>query len=92
MYDSVAKSLKIDEQKVSVFRIPPDCIPCIKKYIRLTFHTDGQEEQLRGSWTGSTMDGKSNCPPGTIVLTRIQKSAFKPEVAAGTDRTKTWNW
>jgi hypothetical protein len=26
------------------------------------------------------MDGKSTCPPGTIVLTRIQKSAFKPEV------------
>jgi hypothetical protein len=79
VYDSISKSLKIDEQKVSVFRIPPDCIPCIKKYI-LTFHTDGREEQLRGSWTGKTMDGKSNCPAGTIVLTRIQKSTFKPDV------------
>jgi hypothetical protein len=28
------------------------------------------------------MDGKNNCPPGTIVLTRILKSAFKPEVPA----------
>jgi hypothetical protein len=46
----------------------------------LTFHTDGKEEQLRGSWAGNTMDGKSSCPPGTIVLTRILKSAFKPEV------------
>jgi len=79
IYDTITKSLNIEEQKVSVFRIPPDCIPCIKKYT-LTFHTDGREEQLRGSWTGKTMDGKSTCPPGTIVMTRIQKSAFKPEV------------
>jgi len=79
LYDTVTKSLKIDEHKVSVFRIPPDCIPCIKKY-DLSFHTDGKEEQLRGSWTGKTMDGKSNCPSGTIVLTRIQKSTFKPDV------------
>lgn len=78
-YDSINKSLSIEEQKVSVFRIPPDCIPCIKKYT-LSFHTDGREEQLRGSWTGKTMDGKSNCPAGTIVLTRIQTPAFKPEV------------
>ena len=78
-YDSVNKALRIEEQKVSIFHIPPDCIPCIKNYT-LTFHTDGREEQLRGSWTGKTMDGKSNCPAGTIVLTRIQTPAFKPEV------------
>jgi hypothetical protein len=78
-YDSTTKALSIEEQKVSVFRIPPDCIPCIKKY-SLTFHTDGKEEQLRGAWIGKTMDGKSNCPPGTIVMTRIQKPAFAPEV------------
>ena len=79
LYDTTSKSLNIEEQKVSLFRIPPDCIPCIKKYT-LTYHTDGKEEQLRGSWTGKTMDGKSICPAGTIVLTRIQKPAFKPEV------------
>lgn len=78
-YDSITKSLSIEEQKVSVFQIPPDCIPCIKRYA-LTFHTDGKEEQLRGSWTGKTMDGKNNCPPGTIVLTRTHKPAFKPRV------------
>ncbi len=77
--DTVTKSMTIAENKVSIFRIPPDCIPCIKKYT-LNFHTDGREEQLRGSWTGRTMDGKSNCPAGTIVLTRIQTPAFKPEV------------
>ena len=43
----------------------------------MSFHKGGNEEQLRGSWTGKTMDNKSNCPPGTIVLTRYTKSAFK---------------
>jgi hypothetical protein len=76
-YDSVAKNMLIDEQKVATFHIPPDCIPCIKRY-SLAFHTDGREEQLRGSWTGKTMDNKSSCPPGSIVMTRIQQSAFKP--------------
>lgn len=80
LYDSVAKSMIIDENKVATFHIPPDCIPCIKKY-SLSFHTDGREEQLRGTWSGKTMDNKSSCPPGTIVMTRIQKSAFKPDVA-----------
>lgn len=79
LYDSVAKSMVIDENRVATFHIPADCIPCIKKYA-LTFHTDGTENQLRGSWTGKTMDNKNSCPPGTIVLTRIEKSAFKPDL------------
>lgn len=76
-YDSSTKSIQIEEQRVSVFRIPADCIPCIKKYT-LTFHKEGKDEQLRGSWTGKTMDGKSICPAGTIVLNRIMQSAFEP--------------
>ena len=79
IYDSTTNSLVIEEKKVAVFRIPADCIPCIKKYT-LTYHTDGREEQIRGSWTGKTMDNRSSCPAGTIVLTRIQKSAFDPPV------------
>lgn len=79
LYDSAAKSMVIDEQRVATFHIPADCIPCIKRY-SLSFHTDGKEEQLRGSWTGKTMDNKSICPPGTIVMTRIQQSAFKPSL------------
>ncbi|HTD92161.1 MAG TPA: hypothetical protein VK644_00045 [Chitinophagaceae bacterium] len=78
-YDQATKALRIEEQKVSVFHIPPDCLPCIKTYV-LEYHTDGKEEQLRGSWTGKMMDGRSSCPAGTIVLTRIQKSAFKPDL------------
>jgi hypothetical protein len=80
MYDTASKSLNMEELQVSVFHIPADCIPCIKKYI-LTYHSDGKEEQLRGTWTGRTMDNKSICPPGTIVMTRIQRPSFKPEVA-----------
>ena len=77
IYDSTSKTLTMEEQKVSVFHIPPDCIPCIKKY-SLEFHKENNEEQLRGAWSGKTMDGKSTCPPGTIVMTRIQKPVFKP--------------
>lgn len=80
-WDSTSSSLVIEEKKVSVFRIPADCIPCIKKYL-LTYHTDGREEQIRGSWSGKTMDNRSTCPAGTIVLTRIQKSAFEPPIPA----------
>lgn len=79
VYDSLAKNMIINELKVATFQIPADCIPCIKKY-SLAFHTDGKEEQLRGSWTGKTMDNKNDCPPGSIVMTRIQQSAFKSTV------------
>lgn len=79
LYDTASKTLSLEEKQVAVFHIPADCIPCIKKYT-LTYHTDGKEEQLRGSWTGKTMDNKNTCPPGTIVMTRIQKPAFRPEI------------
>lgn len=82
-FDPVTKAISINEIKVMTFKVPPDCIPCIKKY-NLTYHRGGvnvvQEEQLRGSWTGTTMDNKSSCPPGTIVLIRYDKSTFKPEM------------
>ena len=86
-YDSLAKNMVIDEKNVATFRIPADCIPCIKKYT-LSFHTDGTEQQLRGSWTGKTMDNKNSCPPGTIVLTRIEKSAFKPDLPPKLEQRK----
>lgn len=81
LYSEKDKILTIEEEKVSMFKIPPDCTPCMKKYA-LTYHTDGKEEQLRGSWTGHTMDNKSICPSGTIVLIRTQKPAFTPDMPA----------
>lgn len=83
VYKKDSNSISINEIGVTTFHVPADCVPCIKKYM-LTYHKGGgnvvSEEQLRGSWTGRTMDGKQNCPPGTIVLTRFEKSTFKPEM------------
>ena len=78
-YKSDSNNISISEIGVTTFHIPGDCIPCIKKYF-LTYHKGGNEEQLRGSWSGKTMDNKMACPPGTIVLTRFDKPAFKPEL------------
>lgn len=77
-WDEKGRLAMIDELKVLTFQIPSDCIPCIKKY-KLTLHKEGQDEQLRGSWEGTTMDKRSACPPGTIVLNRVNKPDFKPD-------------
>ncbi|HMU47525.1 MAG TPA: hypothetical protein PKC72_14220 [Chitinophagaceae bacterium] len=76
----------IREVGIITFKIKEDCVPCIKTY-QLTYHKGGgnvvTEEQLRGSWstpTGKAMDGKTICDPGTIVLTRFEKSTFKREL------------
>lgn len=78
-YRKDSNNVLISELGVTTFKVPADCIPCIKKYT-LSYHKGGTEEQLRGSWSGKTMDGKSACPPGTIVLVRFDKSSFKPEL------------
>lgn len=77
-WDAKTKTATIDELKVITFQIPSDCIPCIKKY-SLILHTEGVDEQLRGSWSGTTMDKRTACPPGTIVLNRVSKPDFKPD-------------
>jgi hypothetical protein len=75
--------ISIQESGIITFRIREDCVPCIKKYI-LTYHKGGgnviTEEQIRGTWTGKATDGKTVCDPGTIVLTRFDKSSFKPDL------------
>jgi hypothetical protein len=72
----------IQESGIITFKIKEDCVPCVKKYM-LSYHKGGgnvvTEEQLRGSWTGKATDGKTACDPGTLVLTRFDKSTFKPE-------------
>jgi hypothetical protein len=86
-YKADSNDISIIEIGVTTFHIPGDCIPCIKKYF-LTYHKGGNEEQLRGSWLGRTMDNKMACPPGTIVLTRFDKPAFKPELKLPTTLTE----
>ena len=71
--------VSIQENGIITFRIKEDCVVCIKKF-DVSYHKGtGSEEQLRGSWTGKATDGRTACEPGTIVLTRFDKSTFKPE-------------
>ncbi len=83
IYKRDSNMVLIQENGIITFRIKEDCVPCVKKY-NLTYHKGGgnvvTEEQLRGSWTGKATDGKTTCDPGTIVLTRFDKSTFKPEL------------
>jgi hypothetical protein len=78
VYNEATKELQIHELKVITFKIPRECVPCIKNYT-LTYHKGGNEEQLRGKWGGFTMTNRAACPPGTIVLTRMLTSDFKTE-------------
>ena len=91
VYNSDSNSISIQENGIITFKIREDCVPCIKKYA-LSFHKGGgnvvTEEQLRGTWTGKAADGKTVCDPGTIVLTRFDKSSFKPEFNLPTTLTK----
>nr|HQU57418.1 hypothetical protein [Chitinophagaceae bacterium] len=74
--------ISIQENGMISFNVPDDCVPCIKKY-QLTYHKGSTnptvEEQLRGTWTGKAANGKSACDPGSIVMQRFSKSAFKEE-------------
>ncbi len=82
--------ISIQENGIITFKIKEDCVPCIKKY-SLSYHKGGgnvvSEEQIRGTWTGKAADGKTACDPGTIVLTRFDKSSFKPELNLPTTLT-----
>lgn len=74
-YNPETKTLVINEIKVITFRVPPDCVPCIKKYT-LTFTRNGDKEILSGDWGGVTMSSNAVCPPGKIGLNRMAKSDF----------------
>ena len=82
IYKKDSNTISIQENGIITFRIKEDCVPCVKKYA-LTYHKGGgnvvSEEQLRGTWTGKATDGKTACDPGTVVLTRFDKSTFKPD-------------
>lgn len=82
-YNRDSNLVIIQENGIITFRIREDCVPCVKRYT-LSFHKGGgnvvTEEQLRGGWTGKATDGKTICDPGTLVLTRFDKSSFKPDM------------
>ncbi|TCJ19057.1 hypothetical protein EPD60_01170 [Flaviaesturariibacter flavus] len=83
-YASTQK-LYLREGAVQTFRIPPDCIPCIKNYT-LSYYRTGNLEILQGEWAGKVMNTDANCQPGELKLTRVSESAFKeiPELEVDT--------
>lgn len=82
IFRSDSNMILIQENGIVTFKIREDCVPCVKRYV-LSYHKGGgnvvTEEQLRGTWTGKATDGKTACDPGTLVLTRFDKSTFKPD-------------
>jgi len=82
IFNKEKNEIIIQENGIITVRIKEDCVPCVKRY-ELSYHKGGgnvvTEEQIRGTWTGKATDGKTACDPGTIVLTRFEKSSFKPD-------------
>jgi hypothetical protein len=82
VYNKDSNTILIQETGIITYKIKDDCVPCVKKY-KLSFHRGGEnvvkEEQLRGTWSGKAIDGKTICDPGTVVFQRFDKSTFKPD-------------
>lgn len=76
IFNPERNALQINEMKVITFKVPSDCIPCIKQYL-LAYSKQDKNETLIGDWGGITMNNQAACPPGRIVLTRSASSAFK---------------
>jgi hypothetical protein len=74
-YDPLTKKIILTETRVLQFSIPPDCVPCIKTY-ELTYSMDGQDEVLSGQWKGHILSRQKNCPPGKILLKKVNKADF----------------
>ena len=75
-FNANSKALSINEFKVLTFHVPPDCIPCIKKY-NLVYEKHNDKEVLTGDWGGVTMNNYASCPPGKITLSRVAESDFE---------------
>ena len=84
-YDADQKKMILNEGRVTTFRIPADCTPCIKNY-DLWYSKNSNEETLVGTWNGKVMNSYENCKPGQLVLTLVKESAFKeiPEIEVDT--------
>lgn len=84
-YNPSQKKLSLSEGPVQTFKIPADCVPCIKNY-ELWYSRNGDKETLRGEWSGKVMNTTMECQPGELVLTRVKESAFReiPEVEVDT--------
>lgn len=75
VYDSKNKSVIIQETGPTTFHVPPDCVPCIKRYT-LAFTQVRDSQALSGEWGGRMMNSQVSCPPGKITLTKEASSIF----------------
>ncbi len=75
VYDARNKLLTIQESGPTTFHVPPDCVPCIKRYT-LAFNQAKDSQILSGDWGGRMMNSQVTCPPGKILLTKETSSIF----------------
>ncbi len=82
VWDSVKRIALLRETGIVTFRLKEECVPCLKNYeFTLSAGTSEnlKELQLRGKWStpsGRAIDGRTPCAPGSILLTRFEKSVF----------------
>ncbi len=74
-FDPKSRMATIRETRVQTFHVPPDCVPCIKRY-NLQHRRDKKEELLVGEWGGMIYNQNAACPPGRITLKRAVESDF----------------
>lgn len=79
-YNSSTKRLVIIESEVMEFKIPKECVPCIKTY-DLNFENNNDKDVLTGTWKGNEMSSAQKiCPPGKIKLYREKTSVFAKDI------------
>jgi hypothetical protein len=75
VFDKKNKTIVIQESGATTFHVPPDCIPCIKRY-SLVFNQVKDTQALSGDWGGRMTNSQLACPPGKITLTKQASSVF----------------
>jgi hypothetical protein len=79
------KKLSLQEGLVTTYHIPRRCVICIKQF-NLVYSKVGNVEILKRSLDRRCLKYKATCGGDSIILTRIQESAFKdvPEIKVDT--------
>lgn len=77
-YDPANHKVNISESLILEYKIPEQCIPCIKTYM-LDWSNLNNEEYLSGVWEGYQSGNRRECPPGRIRLKKETSSLFVQE-------------
>jgi hypothetical protein len=88
-YEASSKQIVLKERLVTTFKIPQECVVCIKKY-NLTYSVTANQEFLKGNWTSIIVGNYVDCDSGPITLSRIKESAFReiPEIVVDTGKIR----